>query len=96
MRFSAWFFGSLRRNFLSLASSALVAPRGAVPFIGLDSMKPSASISKKSSGDRDSTTGSPRQTSAPYFTGWREISAVKAESASPLQPASIGKVRLTW
>ena len=36
MRFSAWFFGSLRRNFLSLASSALVAPRGAVPFIGLD------------------------------------------------------------
>ena len=97
MRFSAWFFGSLRRNFFScLVLFGLVAPRGAVPFIGCVSIQPSASISKNSSGERDSTTGSPRSTSAPYFTGWRAISASKADEriAGPSGLDREGQVRL--
>ena len=59
IRFSAWFFSSLRRNLFCRSSCALVAPRGAVPFIGCVSIMPPASISKNSSGERDKTIGSP-------------------------------------
>ena len=60
------------------------------------SIQPSASISKNSSGERDRTTGSPSETSAPYFTGWRSVSAAKADEriARPSRLDREGEVRL--
>ena len=80
MRFSAWFFGSLRRKSLQLPRLR-PASRRAAPCPSSDASRSSrrASISKNSSGERDRTTGPPSATSAPYFTGWRAVSASKAD-----------------
>jgi hypothetical protein len=54
MMFSARFFSDSRNAFAWASSSSKVSPRGAVPFIGRDTMR-SPSSRKNSSGEAEQT-----------------------------------------
>ena len=95
IRFSARSFGALRRKSDCTASSAGVAPRGAVPFIGRASSRP-ARQSKNSSGETDRMRSSPKSRYAAYAFGCARRSAANSASASPRNVPVSGAVALTW